>query len=260
MVQDKKPVYWCPTCETALAEAEVEYENKSSTAVFVAFPIEEWPRNEETDRLAKRAGKKVSVLVWTTTPWTLPANVALAFHPQGRYRLWESPRTQDRFLVGDPGWALLEEIFGGGAADAPVVQGLSLEGLVAKNPLNNNESQGVLADFVSAEEGTGVVHIAPGHGEDDYLVGKTYGLPVLSPVDDRGRFTEEVLPHDLAGLSVIEANPVIVERLAKTQRMVKQHPITHSYPHCWRCKNPILFRAALQGFLKVGYYFRTSLI
>jgi isoleucyl-tRNA synthetase len=260
VVQDKKPVYWCPTCETALAEAEVEYADKTSTSVFVKFPVVEWPANEDAQRLAKTPGKKVSVLVWTTTPWTLPANVALAFHPEGRYRLYESGQTHERFLVGDPGWKLLEEMFGPGKSNAPAVEGLSLEGLVAKNPLNNNDSQGVLAEFVSAEEGTGVVHIAPGHGEDDHVVGKSYGLPVLSPVDDRGRFTPEVLPNDLAGVSVWDANPVIVERLAKAQTLLKEVKITHSYPHCWRCKNPILFRAALQWFLKVGDAFRTALI
>ena len=260
IVQDKKPVYWCPTCETALAEAEVEYADKTSTSVFVKFPVVEWPGNPDAQRLAKAPGKKVSVLVWTTTPWTLPANVALAFHPEGRYRLYESPQTHERFLVGDPGWKLLEEMFGPGRADAPAIDGLNLEGLVAKNPLNNNDSQGVLAEFVSSEEGTGVVHIAPGHGEDDHTVGKAYGLPVLSPVDDRGRFVPDVLPQDLAGVSVWEANPLIVERLAKAQALLKELKISHSYPHCWRCKNPILFRAALQWFLKVNDAFRTALI
>jgi len=260
IVQDKKPVYWCPTCETALAEAEVEYADKTSTSVFVKFPVVEWPANPEAQRLAKAPGKKVSVLVWTTTPWTLPANVALAFHPEGRYRLYESSQTHERFLVGDPGWKLLEEMFGPGRADAPAVDGLSLEGLVAKNPLNSNDAQGVLAEFVSSEEGTGVVHIAPGHGEDDHAVGKAYGLPVLSPVDDRGRFVPEVLPQDLAGVSVWEANPLIVERLAKAQTLLRELKISHSYPHCWRCKNPILFRAALQWFLKVSNAFRTALI
>ncbi len=260
VVQDKKPVYWCPHCETALAEAEVEYEDKTSTSVFVKFPVIEWPSNEDAQKLARTHGKKVHVLIWTTTPWTLPANVALAFHPEGRYRIWESPKTHERYLVGDPGWIVLEEMFGGGKADAVAVQGLALEGLVAKNPVNNNESQGLLAEFVSSSEGTGIVHIAPGHGEDDYLAGKAYGLAVLSPVDDRGRFTTEVLPNELAGKSVWEATPWIVEHLAKAQLLLKETKVTHSYPHCWRCKNPILFRAAQQWFLKVTDAFRTALI
>jgi isoleucyl-tRNA synthetase len=260
VVQDRKPVYWCPQCETALAEAEVEYAEKTSTSLFVKFPIVEWPSNEDAQKLARSHGKKVHVLIWTTTPWTLPANVALAFHPEGRYRIWESPKTHDRFLVGDPGWAVLEEMFGGGKSDAPSVDGLALEGLVAKNPVNNNDSQGLLADFVSSSEGTGVVHIAPGHGEDDYVAGKSYGLPVLSPVDDRGRFSDDVLPNDLAGKSVWDANPLILERLAKNQLLLKETKVTHSYPHCWRCKNPILFRAAKQWFLKVTDSFRAALI
>jgi isoleucyl-tRNA synthetase len=260
VVQDRKPVYWCPHCETALAEAEVEYETKTSTSIFVKFPVVEWPSNDDAQKLARLPGKKVNVLIWTTTPWTLPANAGLAFHPEGRYRIWESAHTPERFLVGDPGWAVLEEMFGGGKADAPAVDGLSLEGLVAKNPINNNDSQGLCAEFVSATEGTGVVHIAPGHGEDDYAAGKSYGLPVLSPVDDRGRFSNDVLPNDLAGTSVWDATPLIIERLTKAQLLLKQATVTHSYPHCWRCKNPILFRAAKQWFLKVSDAFRATLI
>jgi hypothetical protein len=123
-VQDRKPVYWCPHCETALAEAEVEYETKTSTSIFVKVPVVEWPSNEDAQKLARLHGKKVNVLIWTTTPWTLPANVGLAFHPEGRYRIWESDKTHERFLVGDPGWAVLEDMFGGGKADAPAVDGL----------------------------------------------------------------------------------------------------------------------------------------
>ena len=260
VVQDKKPVHWCPSCETALAEAEIEYENKTSPSIFVKFPITEWPSNDDAQSLAKTPGKKPTVLVWTTTPWTLPANVALAFHPDHTYRLWESAKTGERFLVGDPGVAVLEEVLGPGKAVAVEILGESLEGLVAKNPINNNDSQGVLAKFVSNTDGSGVVHIAPGHGEEDYVVGRSYGLPVLSPVDDAGRFTADVLPNDLAGKTVWEANPLIIERLTKSLLLLKTAPVTHSYPHCWRCKNPIIFRAALQWFLKVTDEFRAQLI
>jgi isoleucyl-tRNA synthetase len=260
VVQDRKPVYWCPHCETALAEAEVEYADKTSTSIFVKFPVVEWPSNDDAQKLARLHGKKVNVLIWTTTPWTLPANVGLAFHPEGRYRIWESPKSPERFLVGDPGWAVLEELIGGGKVDTPAVEGLALEGLVAKNPVNNNDSQGLLAEFVSASEGTGVVHIAPGHGEDDYAAGKSYGLAVLSPVDDRGRFSPDVLPNDLAGKSVWESNPLIIDRLTKSHLLLKETNVSHSYPHCWRCKNPILFRAAKQWFLKVTDDLRTELL
>jgi len=260
VVQDKKPVHWCPMCETALAEAEVDHADKTSASVFVKFPVLEWPANDEAQKLGQTLGKKVSVLVWTTTPWTLPANVALAFHPEGRYRLWESSNTHERFLVGDPGWALLEKEVGGGKPDALGVDGLFLEGLLCQNPLNNNPSQGVLADFVSSSEGTGVVHMAPGHGPDDYAVGKSYGLEILSPVDGGGRFSSDVQPNTLAGLSVWEANAVIVEKLKESQRLFKEMTITHSYPHCWRCKKPIIFRATRQWFLKVSEDLRASLI
>jgi isoleucyl-tRNA synthetase len=258
--RDKKPVYWCATCETALAEAEVEYEEKTSPSIYVKFPVLEWPNNEEAQKFAKAAGKRVFVLVWTTTPWTLPANVALAFHPEQTYLLWESPHSSEKFLVGEPGWKVLDQALGEGKKDGPTISGLSLEGLLAKNPLNNNGSQGILAEFVSREEGTGVVHIAPGHGQEDYVVGREYGLPVLSPVNESGRFTNDVLPNALAGKNIWEANPLVVEALNKSRLLLKEEKITHSYPHCWRCKNPILFRATEQWFLKVDPDFRRKLL
>ncbi|MBI4395569.1 MAG: isoleucine--tRNA ligase, partial [Elusimicrobia bacterium] len=259
ITRDKKPVYWCAADETALAEAEVEYEDRTDASVFVKFPVLEWPNNEDAQKLAKAVGKKASVLVWTTTPWTLPANVALAFHPEQTYRIWEMP-DKEKVLVGEPGWKVLEGLQKEERKASLTIEGLSLEGLLCKNPLNNNESQGVLAEFVSREEGTGVVHIAPGHGEEDYAVGREYGLAVLSPVDDSGRFTQDVLPISLAGKTVWEANPIIVEMLSKTHQLVKETKISHSYPHCWRCKNPVLFRATEQWFLRVSDDFRQSLI
>jgi isoleucyl-tRNA synthetase len=258
--RDKKPVYWCASCETALAEAEVEYEEKTSPSIFVKFPIKEWPNNEDAQKMAKAAGKRAFVLVWTTTPWTLPANVALAFHPEQTYRLYESEKTQEKYLVGNPGWDVLVEALGPGCAEAPSIDGLSLEGLLAKNPINNNDSQGVLAEFVSSEEGTGVVHIAPGHGQEDYGVGREYGLPTLSPVDDSGKFSPDVLPNTLAGKSVWDANQTIIDLLDRARLLLKAVKITHSYPHCWRCKNPILFRATEQWFLRVDDAFRAKLI
>ncbi|HRY29041.1 MAG TPA: isoleucine--tRNA ligase [Elusimicrobiota bacterium] len=257
--RDKKPVYWCASCETALAEAEVEYEEKNSPSIYVKFPVLEWPGNPEAQALAKQAGKRLSVLVWTTTPWTLPANVALAFHPEQTYKLWEAP-DGEKILVGDPGWAFLEQTLGKSPREPFAIDGLSLEGLLCKNPLNNNESQGVLAEFVSKEEGSGVVHIAPGHGQEDYGVGREYGLPTLSPVADDGRFADEVLPNVLKGQKVWDANAVIIELLAKSRLLVKEQKITHSYPHCWRCKNPIIFRATEQWFLRVDDAFRRKLI
>jgi isoleucyl-tRNA synthetase len=263
--RDKKPVYWCGSCETALADAEVEYQDKTSDSIFVKFPLESWPQNPDAQRLAKAAGHhRVSVLVWTTTPWTLPANVALAFHPEQTYSLVPLPGQKEIALVGGPGLEVLGRKFPEVGADQrkplEAIEGLHLEGLLAKNPLNNNVSQGVLADFVSSEEGTGVVHIAPGHGQEDYAVGRTYGLPVVSPVDEQGRFTRDVLPHSLAGRSLGEANAAVMDLLEKSRHLFESRKITHSYPHCWRCKNPVFFRAAEQWFLRVRDAFRQELL
>ncbi|HOW28145.1 MAG TPA: isoleucine--tRNA ligase [Elusimicrobiota bacterium] len=248
--REKKPVYWCASCETALAEAEVEYETKSSDSIFVKFPVEQWPQALES-LTPSGTVMRTSVLVWTTTPWTLPANTALAFHPERTYVLWESVRTNERFIVGEPGLKVLNELLDPAKEPMKTIDGLELEGLVCRNPLNNQTSQGVLADYVSWEDGTGIVHIAPGHGQDDYLVGREYGLPTISPVNDRGQFDATVLPNTLAGKSVWESNAVICDQLAKSHMLLKKETLTHSYPHCWRCKNPIIFRATPQWFLGV---------
>ncbi len=258
--REKKPVYWCLFDETALAEAEIEYADKTDASIFIKFPIQEWPNNETAQNVAKAAGKRVSVLVWTTTPWTLPANVALAFHPEQTYYLWESKSTNEKFIVGAPGLKVLEKKFGKESNTDTQISGLELEGLLCKNPLNNNASSGILAEFVSSEDGTGVVHIAPGHGQDDYIASREYGLPVQSPVDERGHFTPEVLPNSLAGMSVWEANKAIIQLLTASHMLVEEVAISHSYPHCWRCKNPILFRATEQWFLRVDDAFRKRLL
>jgi len=259
--RDKKPVYWCGICETALADAEVEYEDKKSPSIYVKFPLVEWPSNEEAQAAAKAAGKqKVFVLAWTTTPWTLPANVALAFHPEQKYRLWQSPKSPDKYLVGDPGWKVLEETLGPGNPNPVTVSGLALEGVLCKSPVSNNDSVGVLAEFVSTEEGTGVVHIAPGHGLEDYAVGREYGLPILSPVDDAARYTTDVRPNSLTGQNIWEANKEIIALLEKSRLLLARKEISHSYPHCWRSKNPVFFRATEQWFLRVSDAFRQELL
>lgn len=251
--RDLKPVYWCPSCETALAEAEVEYVDKISTSLFVTFPVLSWP-----ETAGSLTPEQVSVLVWTTTPWTLPANVALAFHPDLLYRVWEKSDGQ-RVLVGPVGEALTK-ILGDGHFLEGSVPGRALAGLQARHPLNDTVSLGVTADFVSAEEGTGIVHIAPGHGQEDYLVGRAHRLPILSPVDEAGRFTSEVRPAALVGQKVGEAHPAILALLEESHRLWASAPHSHSYPHCWRCKNPILFRATEQWFLRVDDDLRKKLI
>ncbi|MBI2885182.1 MAG: isoleucine--tRNA ligase [Candidatus Omnitrophica bacterium] len=239
----KKPVHWCATCETALAEAEVEYEDRKDTSIYVKFPVVRPPKVR-----AEFFKQPVAVVAWTTTPWTLPANVALCFHPQAEYVLLEGPphllvasELAERFT------ALLNTV---NVRRVGTITGKELEGLRCQTPFSDRESVAVTDDSVSLDEGTGVVHIAPGHGQEDYLIGQRYKLPTLSPVDHQGRFTREV-PQQFAGQLVFEANQAIIDDLRMRGLLLKEEPITHSYPHCWRCKKPVIFRATPQWFLSV---------
>ncbi|WP_457678809.1 isoleucine--tRNA ligase [Thermovibrio sp.] len=234
----KKPVYWCPSCITALAEAEIEYRDEKSPSIFVAF--------ETVNPEEKGLPEKSFVVIWTTTPWTLPANVAVAAHPELTYAVLETERGS--FVVAKE---LLEEFKEKAQLEGRVVKELSgkeLEGLRYKHPFVEREGKVVLADYVASDTGTGLVHIAPGHGEEDYQVGLKYGLPTLVPVDDYGRFTEEA-PNWLKGRKIWEGNREIVERLKERGNLLYAGEITHSYPHCWRCKGKVIFRATPQWFI-----------
>ena len=234
-----KPVPWCWECETALADAELEYENKTSDSITVKFPV-------ESD------GRPTSVLVWTTTPWTLPANVGLAFHPKLTYVRVEVGQ-EDFILAQDLLEALGQKLGFENPKVAEKLSGKQVASLSIRHPFLDRASKGLLADFVSSEEGTGVVHIAPGHGEEDYQAGHLQNkLDVLSPVDAKGEFTEEFAP--CKGEQVFKANAKIVQILKKQKTLVgAPTPYEHSYPHCWRCKQPIIFRATRQWFLKVDH-------
>ncbi|QTA38666.1 isoleucine--tRNA ligase [Thermosipho ferrireducens] len=228
-----KPVYWCPTCRTALAEAEVEYHDHSSPSIYVKFKV----LGEEG----------TYIVIWTTTPWTLPANVAIAVHPDYDYV---------KIKVNDEKWIVAEGLVQKFASETDIeyilvekVKGKELEGLRAKHPFVERESVVVLADYVTLEDGTGCVHTAPGHGTEDYLTGIKYGLPVLSPVDEDGIFTEDAGKY--AGMKIWDANKVIIEDLKESGALIKSSKIEHSYPHCWRCKNPVIFRATPQWFISV---------
>ena len=238
--RSKKPVHWCATCHTALAEAEVEYEEHKTPSIFVKFPlVKPWPE--------MTAAKPVSLVIWTTTPWTLPANLAIAVHPDLEYALVD---LGDEALVvaGDlaPGllaqWGLKGEV----VAHYP---GRNLEGAVCRHPWLERDSGVILADYVTLTAGTGLVHTAPGHGQEDYDSGRRYGLKPYSPVDNDGRFTREV--PEFQGQKVWEANAGIIELLKGKGRLLGQEEMTHSYPHCWRCKNPIIFRATEQWFISL---------
>jgi isoleucyl-tRNA synthetase len=239
--RSKKPIYWCARCRTALAEAEVEYENQRTPTIFVKFPLVKAPE------LFPELGtyEKISLVIWTTTPWTLPANLAIAVHPDLEYVGLD---LGDEVLVvaADLATGLLS-LWGLQGHEIFRVKGRKLEGALCRHPWLERDSQVILANYVTLEAGTGLVHIAPGHGQEDYDSGRKYNLEPYSPVDDGGRFTQEV--PEFAGQKVWEANAGIIELLKAKGRLLSAQELTHSYPHCWRCKQPIIFRATEQWFI-----------
>lgn len=242
--QSKKPVFWSTGAQTALAEAEVEYQEREDIAIFVKFPI-------RSGVLAGKAG----MVIWTTTPWTLPANVAIAVHPKHRYvtRIFRNGDRQETLLLAEALIPQFQEATGwepvGEALQA--FTGAELEGTETDHPFLDRVSKIILGDFVTLETGTGGVHIAPGHGADDYMVGVKYGLPILSPVDDQGRFTEEAGVPVWAGKYVFDANLDVVAHLKERGALIGQEVYKHSYPHCWRSKTPVVFRAVEQFFISI---------
>ncbi len=242
-----KPVYWCASCETALAEAEIEYKNHESTSVFVKFP------------LADKSFENTSILIWTTTPWTLPANVAVALHPDFEYSEIKIVETTNQNINQSEKFILATELLEKvvnilGVKNYEITRnfrGKDLENLKCKSPYRDELSLCILANFVTTEDGTGIVHIAPGHGEDDYLASLKYKLPIIVPVSNDGKFTVEV--SQFSGKNIFEANPLIVKDLDSRKLLLKEQKIDHSYPHCWRCKNPVIFRATSQWFLNIEH-------
>ncbi|MBF0492122.1 MAG: isoleucine--tRNA ligase [Deltaproteobacteria bacterium] len=243
----RKPVHWCMSCNTALAEAEVEYEDHQSPSVHVKFPLLSlWEGAGEALKT-----KKVSVLIWTTTPWTLAANVAVALHKGFAYVALEV--AENEVLIVAEG--LLDSVRKQlGLESARVLDRINskkLEGLDCQHPFLARKSKVVLSDHVTLEAGTGCVHIAPGHGQEDYEVGLKYQLPVLNPVDSRGAYTSEVGIEAWVGKKVFDANTLVVNLLQENQMLLKTEEITHSYPHCWRCKKPVIFRSTEQWFVSM---------
>lgn len=235
----KKPVYWSPSSESALAEAEIEYQDKRSPSIYVAFAVKD--------------GKGVlqgheKLVIWTTTPWTIPANLAIAVHPELEYSVVKV--NENSFIVAS---ALLEKLVGEFEWEQYEVEktlkGAELEHVVAEHPLYGRDSLVILGEHVTTDAGTGCVHTAPGHGEDDFIVGQKYGLDVLCPVDDRGHFTNEAPGFE--GLFYDQANKPITEKLTEVGALLKLTFITHSYPHDWRTKKPVIFRATAQWFASI---------
>lgn len=242
-----KPIHWCMSCETALAEAELEYRDEPSHSVYVRFPV-----GEDVKKLFGLEGKdKVYFLIWTTTPWTLPANVAIAVGAKFNY---VAVKNGDEHLVFAE--EMVEPVMNAaGITDYEVLDkkalGGDFENLTYNHGFIDRESRFILADFVSLEDGTGSVHIAPGHGAEDYDVGVQYDLPVISPVDSKGRFTDEFA--EMKGLNVFDANEKINEMLKSKGLLLHHDTFTHSYPTCWRCKKPVIFRATEQWFIRVDH-------
>jgi isoleucyl-tRNA synthetase len=249
--RDKRSVHWCPQCATALAEAEVEYEDHVSPSIYVRFP---WEGADLQARVPALGGRTPSILIWTTTPWTLPANVAIAFHPDYDYQLIDVG--EEILLIAAD---LAPRVLGlEGLAPRSIVatlRGRDLEGLgTARSPYPfaaGGVSRLVLADYVTRDTGTGAVHTAPGHGLEDFQTGRRYGLPVFSPVDERGRFVEGTGPF--SGHRVFDANAEIVQDLQARALLFHAETLTHTYPHCWRCKKPILFRATEQWWIALDH-------
>ncbi|OMH40048.1 isoleucine--tRNA ligase [Desulfurobacterium indicum] len=233
----KKPVYWCPNCTTALAEAEIEYKDETSKSIYVKFEIKD-----------KNFPEKSYFVIWTTTPWTLPANVAVILHPELEYQLLKDEETGEHYIITTTLVKEFEEKTKKKLTPVKTFKGKELEKVKYQHPFVDREGFAILADFVSDETGTGVVHSAPGHGEEDYIAAKGYDLPVLAPVDDYGRFTEEA-PEWLQGMKIWKANDIIIERLKEIGHLMLVEEINHSYPHCWRCKKPVIFRATPQWFI-----------
>ncbi|MCJ7545966.1 MAG: isoleucine--tRNA ligase [Deltaproteobacteria bacterium] len=246
LYKGKKPVYWCATCHTALAEAEVEYAPHRSSSIFVKFPL----ISDIGKTFPSLQGKKVSVIIWTTTPWTIPANLAVALHPTYKYVAAEA---KGEVYICAEGLAdiVMHNL---GMRDYRVLEsfaGSALEGLKSSHPFLNRESVIILADYVTLEAGTGCVHTAPGHGQEDYESGLKYGLEIYAPVDDDGRFTPDV--EFFAGKFVFDANKHVNAKLAAVGALLKEEEVEHSYPHCWRCKNPIIFRSTEQWFISIDH-------
>ena len=245
LFHSKKPIYWCNSCQTALAEAEIEYADEPSPSIFVKFLM----KDDISSAYPALKGKRVSVVIWTTTPWTIPANLGIALHPEFDYVAVDTGSDEVLILARDLAADCMERF---GIADYTViadVRAADLEHKRCTHPLYDRDSIVVLGDHVTLEAGTGCVHTAPGHGREDHEVGLKYGLDAYSPVDDRGCFTEEV--GMFAGQFVFKANPNINQKLKDNGALLAEEKISHSYPHCWRCKQPVIFRATPQWFISM---------
>ena len=242
-----KPVYWCPKDETALAEAEIEYQDDPCTTVYVKFPMQ-----DDLGKLSHVDKEKLFFVIWTTTIWTLPGNLAIAMHPDEQYALVKASNGEI-YIMAEP---LVNRVMSIGGFDSYEIleshPGSFYENMLARHPFLDKSSRLLLADYVTMESGTGCVHTAPGFGADDYMTCMRYGMEMVVPVDDQGRHTDYAGKY--AGMETEESNPVILQDMKESGMLFASEEIVHSYPHCWRCKKPIIFRATPQWFCSVDSF------
>ncbi len=250
-----KPVYWCASCETALAEAEVEYADHTSTSIYVRFKFDEDSTEKINNKILTGNTKPVYAIIWTTTPWTIPSNMAISMHPRFEYTFFEYKG--DVYVVAQELLSSFLKDVEWEESDIKVIGscvGQDLELLNTKHPLVDRKSPIILGEHVTLDAGTGSVHTAPGHGLEDYEVGCKYGIEVFSPLDGQGIWTDSVGISDLVGVPYYKGNSMVIEMLQKCGALLQQQDIQHSYPHCWRCKKPVIYRATPQWFVKVDKF------
>lgn len=250
-----KPVYWCAACETALAEAEVEYADHTSTSIYVRFKFDDDSTEKINNKILTGNTKPVYAIIWTTTPWTIPSNMAISMHPRFEYTFFEYKG--DVYVVAQELLSSFLKDVEWEESDIKVIGscvGQDLELLNTKHPLVDRKSPIILGEHVTLDAGTGSVHTAPGHGLEDYEVGCKYGIEVFSPLDGQGIWTDSVGISDLVGVPYYKGNSMVIEMLQKCGALLQQQDIQHSYPHCWRCKKPVIYRATPQWFVKVDKF------
>ena len=252
-----KPVYWCASCETALAEAEVEYADHTSTSIYVRFKFDDESVAKIVKLLNFQADKLPNFysVIWTTTPWTIPSNMAISMHPRFEYTFFEYKG--DVYVIAQGLLGSFLKDVSWEESDINVIgscTGADLELLNTKHPLVDRKSPIILGEHVTLDAGTGAVHTAPGHGLEDYEVGCRYGIEVFSPLDAGGIWTESVKDPDLIGVPYYKGNGIVIEKLQNCGALLAQQDIQHSYPHCWRCKKPVIYRATPQWFVKVDKF------
>ena len=252
-----KPVYWCASCETALAEAEVEYADHTSTSIYVRFKFNNEDKNKVYSLINENSEKDLYVVIWTTTPWTIPSNLAVCLNARLEYTIFEY--NNDRYTVATELLASFLKDVNWEESDIKVIgtlKGAELENLNVFHPLYDRESKVILGDHVTLDAGTGCVHTAPGHGLEDWEVCQKYNIPTFSPLDSKGvwQASDFFNDEDLVGVPYFKGNEIVISKLEAKKALLAKQDISHSYPHCWRCKHPVIYRATAQWFVKVDMF------